>query len=252
MKLASWNVNGLRAAVTKGFEQVVADVDADCFCVQETKLQEGQISLRIPGYEAYWSYAEKKGYSGVATFTKRQPINASTGIGSDHHDIEGRALTLEFDKFYLINVYSPNSQGELRRIDYRLDWEQRLLEYMKELDTHKPVVLCGDLNVAHTDIDLRYPERDRGTAGFSDPEREAFQRMLDAGFVDTWRLLNPGVEKTYTWWSYMQLARRRNDGWRIDYFIVSRRLAPHIASAEILTKIPGSDHCPVTLTLSDI
>lgn len=249
MKLASWNVNGLRAAVAKGFEQIVADIDADCFSVQETKLQAGQLDLQLPGYHSYYSYAEKKGYSGVATFSKPIPISTVQGIGSCHHDCEGRALTLEFEKFYLINVYSPNSQGELRRIDYRLDWEQRLLEYMKRLDATKPVVLCGDLNVAHKDIDLKHPELNQGATGFSEPERAAFQRLLDAGFVDTWRFLYPEVEKIYTWWSYQQMSRRRNDGWRIDYFIVSQRLVPHIRQAEILTKVMGSDHCPVTLTL---
>lgn len=252
MKFASWNVNGLRAAVTKGFEQVVMDVDADCFSVQETKLQAGQIDLKIPGYEDYWSYADKKGYSGVATLTRRTPLSVRVGLGSELHDSEGRCLTLEFDSCYLINVYSPNSQGDLRRIDFRLDWEDRLLAYMKELDAQKPVILCGDLNVAHKDIDLKHPELNRGATGFSDQERGALQRMLDAGFIDTWRYLYPDLEKVYSWWSYMQMSRRRNDGWRIDYFIVSARLAPRIEAAEILTKVMGSDHCPVTVTIAGL
>lgn len=246
----SWNVNGLRAACGKGFADIVKDMDADFFCVQETKLQEGQIDLELPGYTSYWSYAEKKGYSGVAVFSRLEPLSVKTGIGSPEHDAEGRAVTLEFPDFYLVNIYAPNSQGELRRWAFREAWEEAFRGYMAKLSAEKPVVACGDFNVARHDIDLRHPDENRGSAGFSDQERGKMEELIGAGFVDTYRALHPDEEKAYTWWSYQRMARRRNDGWRIDYFLISENLMPRLESAEIHSKIMGSDHCPVSITLS--
>ena len=249
MKFVSWNVNGLRAICGKGFTDIVKDFDADFFCVQETKLQEGQIDLQISGYTSYWSYAEKKGYSGVAIFSRHTPISMRTGIGSPEHDAEGRAVTLEFKDFFLVNIYAPNSQGELRRWPFREVWEDSFRSYLTSLAVTKPVVTCGDFNVAHQDIDIRYPDKNRGTTGFSDQERGKFEELLKTGFTDTYRLLHPDEEKIYTWWSYMGGARRRNDGWRIDYFLISESLIPKLEAAEIHNKIMGSDHCPVSIIL---
>ncbi|MCD8387172.1 MAG: exodeoxyribonuclease III, partial [Bacteroidales bacterium] len=233
MKFVSWNVNGLRAIRTKGFDDIVRQMDADFFCVQETKLQEGQIDLDELGYHSYWHYAEKKGYSGVAILARTEPLSVRQGIGSADHDSEGRALTLEYPDFYLVNIYAPNAQAELRRIDFRCDWEDRFRAYLQELDKSKPLVICGDFNVARNDIDLKHPELYRGTTGFSDPERAKLEQLIGAGFVDTYRALHPDTEKVYTWWSYQMRSRQRNDGWRIDYFLISERLLPRLTSAEI-------------------
>lgn len=249
MKFVSWNVNGLRAVCGKGFVDIVEDFDADFFCVQETKLQEGQIDLNLPGYSSYWSYAEKKGYSGVAVFSRHEPLSVAEGIGSPDHDAEGRAVTLEFPDFYLVNIYAPNSQGALQRWPFREAWEDAFRTYLVGLTARKPVVTCGDFNVARLDIDLKHPEENRGFAGFSDEERSKMEELIGAGFVDTYRALHPDEEKAYTWWSYQRLARRRNDGWRIDYFLISGNLLPKLESAEIHSKIMGSDHCPVSITL---
>ncbi|MCM3121916.1 exodeoxyribonuclease III [Mesobacillus sp. AQ2] len=250
MKLVSWNVNGIRACARKGFLDFFRDAGADVFCIQETKLQEGQISLEMEGYHQYWNYAEKKGYSGTAVFTRQKPISVKYGIGSAEHDHEGRAITVEFDQFYLINVYTPNSQRDLARLGYRLSWEDKLRDYMLELEKEKPVVLTGDLNVAHHDHDLKNPKSNRGNSGFTDEERGKMTQLLNSGFVDSFRYLYPDAKDVYTWWSYMSKVRERNIGWRIDYFIVSEKLAPaiHQAGAECL--IMGSDHCPVTLELN--
>lgn len=249
MKFISWNVNGLRAALTKGFMDFFNEADADIFCLQETKLQEGQVSLDIPGYEQYWNYAEKKGYSGTAIFTRRTPLSVSYGLGLEEHDHEGRVITLEFEDFYFITCYTPNSQNELARLDYRMTWEDAFRQYVISLDAKKPVILCGDLNVAHEEIDLKNPKANRQNAGFSDEERAKMTELLQAGFTDTFRFLYPQVEGIYSWWSYRFKARSRNAGWRIDYFITSRSLDSRIADAFIYTDILGSDHCPVGLIL---
>ena len=249
MKFISWNVNGLRAVVTKGFADTFKELDADFFCLQETKLQEGQIDLSFDGYESYWNYAEKKGYSGTAIFTRHKPISVSYGLGIEEHDHEGRVITLEYEDFYLVTVYTPNSQDGLKRLDYRMKWEDDFLSYIKSLDEKKPVVYCGDLNVAHTEIDLKNPKSNRKNAGFTDEEREKMSVVLSAGFTDTWRSLNPDVEGVYSWWSYRFNARKNNAGWRIDYFIVSDRIVDKITDARIHTDIFGSDHCPVELDI---
>lgn len=249
MKLISWNVNGLRAIVGKNFEQQFNSLDADIFCLQETKLQEGQINLQFPGYQAYWNYADKKGYSGTAVFTRQQPVNVSYGIGIDEHDHEGRVITMEMNAFFLVCCYTPNSQDGLRRLDYRITWEDDFRKYLSRLDSKKPVILCGDLNVAHEEIDLKNPKTNRMNAGFTDQEREKMTQLLNSGFVDTFRTLHPNDE-VYSWWSYRFQARQKNTGWRIDYFIVSQRLMPHVTNAAIHTDIMGSDHCPVELQLS--
>lgn len=250
MKLISWNVNGLRAIVKKGFLNIFTELDADFFCLQETKLQEGQIDLDIPGYYSFWDYAEKKGYSGTAIFTKHEPLSAAYGIGVPEHDTEGRVVTLEYDNYYVVTCYTPNSQSELKRLDYRMRWENDFLDYLKKLDEQKPVILCGDLNVAHKDIDLKNPQRNRGNAGFSDEERAQFITLLESGFIDTYRYFYPEKEGSYTWWNYRFNARKNNAGWRIDYFCVSKRLAPQLEDAKIHDTVMGSDHCPVELTLN--
>ena len=249
MKCISWNVNGLRACVGKGFLDAFAEFGADAVCLQETKLQQGQIDLNLEGYQQYWNYAEKKGYSGTACFTRQQPLNVRLGIGKEEHSHEGRAITLEFPEFYLVNVYVPNSQNELARIDYRMQWEDDLRAYLMDLDTRKPVILCGDLNVAHEDIDLKNPGPNRGAAGFSDQERGKLNELLAAGFTDSFRHLHPTDTGMYSWWSMRFRARERNAGWRIDYFLVSDRLADKIEKADILMPILGSDHCPVLLEM---
>lgn len=249
MKLISWNVNGLRACIGKGFMDYFNEVDADMFCVQEIKLQEGQIDLNLEGYHQYWNYAEKKGYSGTAIFTKIEPLSVAYGIGIEEHDNEGRVITLEYDKFYLVNVYTPNSQRELARLDYRMKWEDDFRNYLKGLEDNKPVILCGDLNVAHKEIDLKNPSTNRKNAGFTDEEREKMTVLLESGFVDSFRHFYPDKEDAYTWWSYMRQARDRNVGWRIDYFIVSDALVEMITSVDIHADVMGSDHCPVELVL---
>lgn len=249
MKLISWNVNGLRACCDKGFRESFATLDADFFCLQETKMQEGQLDLSFEGYESYWNYAEKKGYSGTAIFTKHKPISVSYGIGIDEHDHEGRVITLEMDNFYLVTVYTPNSQDGLKRLDYRMTWEEDFRKYLLSLDKNKPVIVCGDLNVAHKEIDLKNPKTNRKNAGFTDEEREKFQILLDNGFVDTFRYFYPEQENIYSWWSYRFKAREKNAGWRIDYFLVSDRLKDKLSDAKIHTEIFGSDHCPVEVTL---
>lgn len=250
MKFISWNVNGLRACVTKGFQDYFHSVDADFFCLQETKLQEGQIQLELPGYHQFWNYALKKGYSGTAIFAKQEPLSVSYGVGVEELDTEGRLITLEYPDFYLITCYTPNAQQGLARIDHRLKWDEAFRNYLCELDQKKPVIACGDLNVAHQEIDLKNPASNRGNAGFSDEERESFGKLLDAGFTDTFRHLNPNATGIYSWWSYRFNARKNNAGWRIDYFIVSRRLAEKINDAPIYTEVLGSDHCPVGLDLT--
>ncbi len=251
MRLFSWNVNGLRACIGKGFLDFFREADPDIFCIQETKLQPDQVKLDIPDYQLYWNSAEKKGYSGTAIFTRIPPLDVRCGIGSPEHDREGRALTAEFRDFFLVNCYTPNAQRELARLDYRLDWEDRLLGYLGELEKSKPVILCGDLNVAHQEIDLKNPGPNRGNAGFSDQEREKMTRLLGSGFVDTFRHLYPDTEGAYTWWSYMYRARERNAGWRIDYFIISEALLPRLADSRIWGQVTGSDHCPIELELTD-
>ena len=250
MKLISWNVNGLRACIGKGFLDFCALADADVYCLQETKLQAGQLELDLPGYHQYWNYADKKGYSGAAILTKEEPISVTYGFGDDLHRHEGRVITAEYPDFYLVCCYTPNAQDGLKRIDYRMQWEDDFREYLRELDGKKPVVLCGDLNVAHQEIDLKNPGPNRGNAGFSDQERGKMTELLEAGFVDTFRYLYPDKTGAYSWWSYRFNARKNNAGWRIDYFIVSRRLAEKIAGADIYSEIQGSDHCPVALTLA--
>ncbi|MGM9708158.1 MAG: exodeoxyribonuclease III [Prevotella sp.] len=250
MKFISWNVNGLRACVGKDFEQSFRQLDADFFCLQETKMQEGQLDLQFEGYTSYWNYAEKKGYSGTAIYTKHKPLSVTYGMGIEEHDHEGRVITLEMDDFYLVTVYTPNSQDGLRRLDYRMTWETDFLAYLKRLDSHKPVIVCGDLNVAHQEIDIKNPKTNRRNAGFTDEEREKMSVLLDNGFTDTFRFLHP-EEVTYSWWSYRFKAREKNAGWRIDYFLISDRLRPQLSGAAIHTEIFGSDHCPVELTLTE-
>ena len=249
MKFVSWNVNGLRACVGKGFEESFAHLDADFFCLQETKMQADQLDLQFPGYESYWNYAEKKGYSGTAIYARQKPLNVTYGMDVEEHDHEGRIITLEMEKFFLITCYTPNSQDGLKRLDYRMKWEDDFLDYLKRLDAVKPIILCGDLNVAHEEIDLKNPKTNRKNAGFTDEEREKMTRLLSNGFIDTFRQLYP-EQVTYSWWSYRFRAREKNAGWRIDYFIVSNRLFQDIKDAKIHTEILGSDHCPVELDLS--
>ena len=251
MKFVSWNVNGLRACVQKGFLERFTELDADFFCLQETKLQEGQIDLALPGYEKYWCYAEKKGYSGTAIFTKHTPVSVSCGIGVEELDNEGRVLCLEYDDFFLVCCYTPNAQRELARIDHRMRWDEAFRNYLQKLDQKKPVIICGDLNVAHQEIDLKNPKSNRGNAGFSDEERESFGKTLALGFTDTFRHLHPDATDRYTWWSYMFNARKNNAGWRIDYFLVSDRIREFVEETPIYADILGSDHCPVGLKLSD-
>ncbi|WP_202709830.1 exodeoxyribonuclease III [Sporosalibacterium faouarense] len=250
MKLISWNVNGLRACVRKGFMDYFKDINADVFCVQEIKLQEGQIELDLEGYEQYWNYAVKKGYSGTAVFTKKKPLSVKYGVGIEEHEQEGRVITLEFKEFFLVNVYTPNAQRGLARLEYRMTWENVFREYLMELDAKKPVILCGDLNVAHNEIDLKNPKSNKKNAGFSDEERGKMTELLGTGFTDTFRYLYPDKEEAYSWWSYMRKARERNSGWRIDYFIVSERLNDKIVDSEIHSEIMGSDHCPVALEIN--
>lgn len=250
MKLVSWNVNGLRAVVGKGFAGIFESFDADCVCLQETKLKAGQIDLEFPGYESYWDYADKPGYAGTAIYTRRHPLSVRTGIGIDEHDHEGRAVTLEFGDFFLVNTYVPNSQNELKRLDYRMRWEDDFRAYLKNLEKTKPVVVCGDMNVAHEEIDLKNPATNHFSAGFSDEERGKMSELLASGFIDSWRFQHP-QEVKYSWWSYRMAARQRNVGWRIDYFLVSESLRDRILSTEIHDQIPGSDHCPVELVLAD-
>ena len=250
MKLISWNVNGLRACEGKGFSEVFKALDADFFCLQETKMQAGQLDLHFEGYESYWNYADKKGYSGTAIFTRHQPLSVSYGMGIDEHDHEGRVITLEMPAFYLVTVYTPNSQDGLRRLDYRMTWEDDFLNYLKGLDAKKPVVFCGDLNVAHQEIDLKNPKSNRHNAGFTDEERAKFSTLLENGFVDSFRFFYPDLTDIYSWWSYRFRAREKNAGWRIDYFVVSERLTGCLQDAKIHTDIFGSDHCPVELDLN--
>lgn len=250
MRFISWNVNGLRACMQKGFMEYFQSADADFFCLQETKLQDGQIHLELDGYWQHWNYAEKKGYSGTAIFTKHTPISVSYGMGIPELDTEGRLITLEYDKFYLVTCYTPNAQRELARLEHRMNWEKAFRDYLCHLDAHKPVIVCGDLNVAHQEIDLKNPKSNRGSAGFSDEERACFTELLSAGFTDTFRYLYPDVTGAYSWWSYMFKARQNNAGWRIDYFLVSDRLKDKITNASIHSDILGSDHCPVSLELN--
>ncbi|MBE5895464.1 MAG: exodeoxyribonuclease III [Lachnospiraceae bacterium] len=249
MKLISWNVNGIRACMGKNFMEFFEEADADIFCLQETKLQEGQIEMELPGYHQYWNYAEKKGYSGTAIFTKREPLNVTYGIGVEEHDHEGRVITLEFESFYFITVYVPNSQDGLKRLDYRMQWEDDFLAYIRKLEETKPVVYCGDLNVAHKEIDLKNPKTNRKNAGFTDEERGKFSAVLDAGFIDTFRYFYPEQTDIYSWWSYRFSARSKNAGWRIDYFVASGSLKEKLIDAKIHTEVLGSDHCPVELLL---
>lgn len=248
MKLISWNVNGLRACVGKGFEEIFKKLDADFFCLQETKMQEGQLDISFDGYESYWNYADKKGYSGTAIFTKHHPVSVSYGLGIDEHDHEGRVITLEMEKFYLITVYTPNSQDGLRRLDYRMTWDDDFRKYLNDLDKKKPVIVCGDMNVAHEEIDLKNPKSNRRNAGFTDEEREKFTELLSCGYIDTFRDLHP-EDIVYSWWSYRFKAREKNAGWRIDYFLTSERVKTAITGANIHTEIFGSDHCPVELNI---
>ena len=249
MKFISWNVNGIRACMTKGFMDFFKEVDADIFCLQETKLQAGQIEMNLEGYYQYWNYAEKKGYSGTAIFTKKEPISVAYGLGIEEHDKEGRVITLEFDDFYFITVYTPNSQTELARLSYRMTWEDDFKKYLKKLEEKKPVIFCGDLNVAHKEIDLKNPKTNRKNAGFTDEERAKFTELVNDGFIDTFRYFYPEMEGIYSWWSYRFKAREKNAGWRIDYFMVSNSLKDRLESAKIHTEIYGSDHCPVELVL---
>lgn len=249
MKFVSWNVNGLRACVKKGFLDFFHEIDADFFCIQETKLQEGQIDLDLEGYEQYWNYAEKKGYSGTAIFTKHTPLSVTYGIGEEEHDQEGRTISLEYESFYLVTVYTPNSQRELARLDYRMTWEEAFRSYLLRLNEDKPVIVCGDLNVAHNEIDLKNPKTNRNNAGFTDDEREKFTTLLEAGFIDTFRHFYPDKTDAYTWWSYFAKSRERNIGWRIDYFLVSKALRDNLVDAQIHDQVMGSDHCPVSLDM---
>lgn len=250
MKLISWNVNGIRACLTKGFEERFQELDADIFCLQETKCQQGQVKLELPGYYQYWNYANRKGYSGTAIFTKKEPISVFNGMGIEEHDKEGRVITLEFEDFYMVTVYTPNSQSELRRLEYRMQWEKDFLSYLLNLQEKKPVIICGDLNVAHKDIDLKNPKTNRNNPGFTDEERACFSTMLESGFVDTFRYFYPELEGAYSWWSYRFKAREKNAGWRIDYFLVSPSLETKLDDAKIHSEILGSDHCPVELTIN--
>lgn len=252
MKFISWNVNGLRACVKKGFTDYFEAEQADIFCVQETKLQEGQIDFAPEGYHCYWNYAERKGYSGTAVFTKQEPLNVTYGIGMEEHDQEGRVITLEYEDFFFVTVYTPNSQNELARLDYRMKWEDDFREYLTELDREKPVVITGDLNVAHTEIDLKNPKTNQKNAGFTIEERNKFTELLNAGFIDTFRFLNPDLTGAYSWWSYRFKAREKNAGWRIDYFLISERLKDSLKDALIYKDILGSDHCPVGLILEPV
>ena len=249
MRLISWNVNGLRAVVGKNFREVFLSLDADFFCLQETKMQAGQLELEFPGYQSWWNYAEKKGYSGTAIFSKHHPLSVTYGIGIEEHDHEGRVITLEMESFFLVCVYTPNSQDGLRRLDYRMRWEDDFRAYLQKLDESKPVIVCGDMNVAHEEIDLKNPKTNRMNAGFTDEERRQMTTLLNAGFADTFRHLHPTQEGIYSWWSYRFHAREKNVGWRIDYFLTSQRLLPQVSEANILTDIMGSDHCPVELVL---
>ncbi|MBP3774599.1 MAG: exodeoxyribonuclease III [Bacteroidaceae bacterium] len=249
MKFISWNVNGLRACQAKGFSDVFAAQDADFFCLQETKMQEGQLDLAYPGYESYWNFAEKKGYSGTAIFARHTPLSVQLGMGKDEHDHEGRLVTLEYEPFYLVNVYVPNSQDGLRRLDYRMQWEDDFRRFLISLDESKPVIVCGDMNVAHKEIDLKNPKTNRHNAGFTDEERAKMTELLDSGFTDTFRYFHPDQTDAYSWWSYRFQARQKNAGWRIDYFLASNRLQPQLQGARILSDVYGSDHCPVELTL---
>lgn len=250
MKLISWNVNGLRACVQKGFLDFFNEIDADIFSIQESKLQEGQIALDLPGYHQYWNYAQKKGYSGTAVFSKQEALSVSYGIGIPEHDTEGRVITLEYENFYLVNCYTPNSQNELARLPYRMQWENDFLTYLKSLDARKPVIYCGDLNVAHEEIDIKNPKTNRKNAGFTDEERKKMTELLAAGFTDTFRYFYPDQTDIYSWWSYRFKAREKNAGWRIDYFITSKRLEDKLTDAKIHTEIFGSDHCPIELTVA--
>lgn len=251
MKLISWNVNGLRACVQKGFAEAFATLDADVFCLQETKMQAGQLDLQFPGYESYWNYAEKKGYSGTAVYTRVKPLSVSYGLGIEEHDHEGRVITLEFEEFFLVCVYTPNSQDGLRRLDYRMTWEDAFRQHLMALDKKKPVIACGDMNVAHEEIDLKNPKTNHESAGFTDEERGKFTTLLESGFIDSFRHFYPTLEGAYSWWSYRMRARERNVGWRIDYFICSERLAPKLEDANIHDEVFGSDHCPVELKMKD-
>ena len=250
MKFISWNVNGLRACVQKGFIESFRQLDADVFCIQESKLQAGQIELDLPGYEQYWNYAERKGYSGTAVFTRRKPLTVSYGIGKPEHDREGRVITLEFEEFWLVTVYTPNSQEELARLAYRMEWEEAFLEYIRGLEEKKPVIFCGDLNVAHREIDLKNPKTNRRNPGFTDEERGKLSQLLEAGYIDSFRYFYPETENVYSWWSYRFQSRSRNVGWRIDYFIVSEKLKDKMVDARIRTEMLGSDHCPVELDMN--
>lgn len=249
MKFVSWNVNGIRACMQKGFMDFFREADADIFCIQESKMQEGQLVLETPGYHQYWNYAARKGYSGTAVFTKKEPVSVSCGIGIEEHDQEGRVITLEFEDYYFVTVYTPNSQNELARLPYRMRWEDDFLSYLKGLEEKKPVIFCGDLNVAHQEIDLKNPKTNRKNAGFTDEERGKFTELLNAGFIDTFRYFYPDVEGIYSWWSYRFSARAKNAGWRIDYFCVSESLKDRLRDAKILTDVTGSDHCPVVLEI---
>ncbi len=249
MKLISWNVNGLRACVQKGFLEYFREVDADVFCLQETKMQAGQLELDLPGYHQYWNYAEKKGYSGTAIFTKKEPLKVTCGIGVEEHDHEGRVITAEYEEYYVVTVYVPNAQRELTRLAYRMEWEEAFLNYIRGLEEKKPVIYCGDLNVAHKEIDLKNPKTNRRNAGFTDEERNCFSKVLENGFVDTFRYFYPDLKDAYSWWSYMGQARSRNVGWRIDYFVVSETLKSKLEDAKIHSAVQGSDHCPVELDL---
>ena len=250
MKLISWNVNGIRACLTKGFEERFQELDADIFGLHETKCQQGQVKLELPGYYQYWNYANRKGYSGTAIFTKKEPLSVFYGMGIEEHDKEGRVITLEFDDFYMVTVYTPNSQSELRRLEYRMQWEKDFLSYLLNLQEKKPVIVCGDLNVAHKDIDLKNPKTNRNNPGFTDEERACFSTVLEKGFVDTFRHFYPELEGAYSWWSYRFKAREKNAGWRIDYFLVSPSLASKLDDAKIHSEIMGSDHCPIELTIN--
>ena len=249
MKLISWNVNSIRACVQKGFLDFFHEADADIFCIQETKMQEGQLNLELEGYYQYWNYAVKKGYSGTAVFTKKEPLSVTYGLGIEEHDKEGRVITAEMDDFYLVTVYTPNSQSELRRLEYRMEWERDFLAYLLKLQEKKPVICCGDMNVAHQEIDLKNPKTNRMNAGFTDEERACFSKVLENGFIDTFRYFYPDLTGVYSWWSYMFQARAKNAGWRIDYFVVSECLKDRLADAKIHTEILGSDHCPIELDL---
>lgn len=251
-KFISWNVNGFRAILQKNFLEYFNSIDADIFCLQEIKLQEGQVDFNPEGYNCYWNYAEKKGYSGTAVFTKEKPLSVSYNIGIDHHDKEGRVITLEFNDYYLVNVYTPNSQTELARLDYRMTWEDDFRNYLLDLDAKKPVILCGDLNVAHTEIDLKNPKSNKTNAGFTIEERDKFSELLKSGFVDSFRFLHPDVTDVYSWWSYRFSARKNNAGWRIDYFVVSNKIKDKIVEANIHNEVMGSDHCPVELLIKEL